>query len=99
MNANEASANKFYNITGNGSTTLDGKLVLIRVVVNTKGGSSNTATVYADAYPTPEYKIGKIDTTASVTSIEYGIPCLTGIHIVTATGTAADLTVVYKETA
>lgn len=99
MNANEASANKYYNITANTTTTLTGKLVLIRVVINKKGASSNTATIYADAYATPEYKIGQIDTTANVGSIEYGIPCLTGIHIVTATGTAGDITIIYKETA
>lgn len=104
MNPNEASANKTYNITTNGITQIPvpanpvGKLVLVRVIVNTKGASSNTATIY-DSASTEENKKGKIDTTASVGAIECGYPIFNGLRIVTETGTAPDLTVVYKEIA
>jgi hypothetical protein len=102
MNPNETSANKTYNITTNGNTVITGhKLVLIRIVVNKKGASSNTATIYNSTQAQgadPSKKIGTIDTTDRVGSIEYGIPMLNGIFIVTATGTAPDLSVVYKET-
>ena len=106
MNPNEASANKTYNITANGTTFIPipanpaGKLVLVRLVINTKGGSSNTATIY-DSNETiganAEKRKGILDTTANVGSIEYGFPCFNGIYIVVATGTAPDITVVYAE--
>lgn len=97
MNPNEASANKTYNITGNTTTQLTGKLVLIAIVINTKGSGSNTAEIY-NSGSTTENKIGKLDTTANVGRIEYDIPMLNGIRIVTSTGTAGDLTVIYAET-
>lgn len=95
MNPLDASANQHYNVTTLGDTTLTGKLVLVRIVVNKKGASSNTATVYDGS--DSDVKIGIIDTTDRVGSIEYGLPCLTGIKISVATGTAPDLTVVYRE--
>lgn len=107
MNPNEASANKTYNITTNGTTFIPlpanpaGKLVLVRIVVNTKGASSNTATIY-DSNETlgtaPELRKGALDTVNTLGSVEYGFPMYNGIYIVVATGTAADMTVVYKET-
>ena len=100
MNPNEASANKWKNITTNGLTSTPGKLVLIAIVVNTKGGSSNTAKIYDDASgdESPERLIATIDTTASVGRIEYGLPMYRGINIRMATGTAANLTLIYSET-
>lgn len=107
MNPNESSANKRINITTNGTTVLpvpsnpSRKFVLIRIVINAKGASSNTATIY-DSNETiganNEQLIGKIDTTANIATLEYGLPLYNGIYIVTATGTAPDLTVVYAET-
>jgi len=107
MNPNEASANKTYNVNAIGTVVIplpanpSGKLILVRVIVNTKGGSSNTATIY-DSNETlganTSYLKGKIDTTANVGSIECGYPMFNGIYIVIATGTAADLTIVYKQT-
>lgn len=107
MNPNEASANKTYNIKTNGTTFIPvpanptGKLVLVRLVVNKKGASSNTATIY-DSNETiganDEQKKGTVDTTDKVTSLEYGFPMYNGIYIVVATGTAPDITVVYRET-
>lgn len=103
MNPNEASANKTYNITTNGITQIPvpanprRKLVLIALVVNTKGASSNTAIIY-DSATTEENKIGTIDTVNTFGRIEYGIPIYNGLRIVTATGTAPDITVIYSET-
>lgn len=107
MNPNEASGNKTYNITANGTTFIPvpanpaGKLVLVRLVVNTAGASSNTATIY-DSNETigenPDNRKGTLDTTTGVGAIDYGFPIFNGIYIVLATGTAADITVVYAET-
>ena len=107
MNPHEASANKTYNITQNGTTFIPlpanpaGKLVLVRIIVNTKGASSNTAAIY-DSNETiganNERKKGTLDTVNTIGSIEYGLPMFNGIYIVVATGTAADMTVVYAET-
>lgn len=91
--------NKSYNITGNGVTTLNGRLLLVSLIIGTKGASSNTITVYNDSEATPEKKIGKFDTTANPGVIELNIPCLNGIHLVTESGTAPDVTVVYQEMA
>lgn len=96
MNPNEASANKYKNITTNGDTLITGKIVLIRIIVNTKGASSNTATLY-DGLDSSD-KVGIIDTTVTERVIEYGIPFLSGLKITTATGTAPNLTVVYADT-
>ena len=100
MNPNEASANKSQNITTNGLTSISGKFVLIAIVINTKGGSSNTAKIYDDVNgeETPEKLKATIDTTANVQRLDYGIPMFEGINIRTATGTPADLTVIYSET-
>src|SRR3990167_2722736 len=100
MNPQEASANKSKNITTNGLTSITGKLVLIAIVINTKGASSNTAKIYDDANgeETPEKLKGTIDTTDRVGRIEYGLPMYEGINIRTATGTPADITVIYAET-
>ena len=100
MNPNEASANKSRNITNNGLTSITGKFVFIAIVINTKGGSSNTIKIYDDVNgeETPENLKATIDTTEAAKRLDYGIPMLKGINIRTATGTAADLTVIYAET-
>lgn len=101
MNPNLSSANKSINITTNGTTVLPGKLVLIAVVVNTKGASSSVATIYdsnATIGANAQYKKATIDTVNTVGRLDYGIPMYNGIYIVTATGTAPDLTVIYADT-
>ena|SRR3990167_521843 len=99
-NPNESSANKSRNITTNGLTSISGKLILIAIVINTKGASSNTAKIYDDVYgeETPEKLKATIDTTDRVGRIDYGIPMYEGINIRTATGTASNITVIYAET-
>lgn len=102
-------ADKFYNITNNGETIIPivknpatRKFCLVRVVINTKGASSNVATIYdsnATIGKNPENRIGTIDTTAQVGDIDYGLILHNGIFVDMHTGTAADITLVYKETA
>ena len=100
MNPQEASANKSKNITTNGLTSTPGKSVLVAVVVNTKGSSSNVARIYDDVTgeETPAQLVATIDTTDRVGRIEYGIIMYRGINVRTITGTAADLTLIYAET-
>lgn len=93
------SANKSYNITTNGLTTLPGRWIFEAIVINTAGASSNTATLYDDVEgeETPEKRKATIDTTSAIGRLDYGLPMFDGINIRTATGTAPDLTVIYKE--
>ena len=74
---------------------------MVRIIVNKKGASSNIATIYDSTEAigaNSERRKGSIDTTDRVGSIEYGFPVFDGIYIVTATGTAPDLTIVYAQT-
>jgi hypothetical protein len=96
MNKTDYNSNLSLNLKANGDTVIAGKYDLIAVVINTKGGSSNTLKIYDNTAGTDGIR-ASIDTTASVGRLEYGIPFLDGIHIVIATGTAPDITVIYRE--
>jgi hypothetical protein len=109
MNPNLTSANKWFNLRTMGTTTIPlpanprGKLILISLIVNTKGGSSNTLTIYdSDVVigANDEQKIATIDTTdiALIGRLQYNLPMYNGIYLVLATGTAPDITVIYAET-
>lgn len=97
MNPNEASANLTRNITNNTTTKISGKFVLLAIVINTKGASSNIAKIY-DSVNSDERLQGTLDTTVEIGRIEYNVPMLNGIRIVTEVGTPADLTLIYAET-
>lgn len=102
MQAIDYSGNKSYNITTNGTTSLPGSFVLIAIVVNTKGASSNNAKIYDNdsteaGTGDPDDLKGTLDTVNTLGRVEYGIPMYKGIYIVLASGTAADLTVVYRD--
>lgn len=102
MNPNQLSSIKSFNITGNGTVALTGnKLVLIALVINTKGGSSNTVKIY-DSNETlganADLKKGTLDTASSLGRFDYGIPCFNGIYLVVGGGTTPDITVIYAET-
>src|SRR3954464_7748279 len=90
-----AKINTPLNIAGNGTTVVS--LVpcrLIAIIVNKPGATANTATVY-DNTAGSGTKIATIDTTAAgLGMLGYDCNCLTGLTIVTATGTAADITVI-----
>ena len=96
MNPLDSSANEFTSIISSGTTTISGKIVLVRVIVNKKGATSNVATLNRLNSPEGKTTIGIIDTTDRVGSIEYGLPCNNGLEIITATGTQADLTIVTR---
>ena len=107
MNPNEASANKTFNITTNGTTIIPvpsnptQKWVLISVIVMTKGGSGHTAQIFdsnATLGANTDYKKGTLDTVNTLGNVPMQFPMYNGIYIVTGGGTAADLTVVYKTT-
>lgn len=69
---------------------------LNRVVVNKAGAAANTATIYDGDVATGDV-VAVIDTTVAGTK-EFGKLLLSkGLSVVTATGTAGDLTVVYDE--
>lgn len=98
-------ADKFLNITTLTTTiipNLGNKWCLEKIIFNKKGASSNTLTIY-DSNDTlkddPSLKIGTIDTTDKIDSLEYELILKNGFYAVTATGTAADITVILREIA
>jgi hypothetical protein len=69
--------------------------ILRGIVINTKGASGNTATIYQDKACT--MKMAVIDTTSTLGYFPYeALSNGSGFCIVTATGTAADITVIYS---
>lgn len=88
--------NDFANINTNTTTTVkSGAGVLKRIVVNKMGTSSNTCTIYDNTSGTGTI-IATIDPVHTQMVFEYDVVFNTGLTIVTATGTAADLTIVYQ---
>ena len=87
----------FSHITTNTTTTVkSGAGVLRRIVINTKGSGANTLTIYNNTSGSGTI-IGIIDTVTGVRGhFEYGVSFSTGLTIVTANGTAADVTVIYE---
>ena len=93
---NKFNTNSFSNINTNTTTTVkSGAGVLKRIVVNKVGASSNTCTIYDNTTATGTI-IGTIDPVHTQMVFEYDVVFNTGLTIVTATGTAADLTIVYQ---
>lgn len=87
--------NSYSNITSNTTTLVkSGAGVLRSIIINTAGSSSNVATLY-DNTAGSGTKIATIDTTARGV-LTYDIAFSTGLTIVTATGSAADITVSYS---
>ena len=88
--------NNYENINTNTTTTVkSGSGVLKRIVVNKVGASSNTCTIYDNTSGTGTI-IATIDPVHTQMVFEYDVVFNTGLTIVTATGTAADLTIVYQ---
>lgn len=85
----------FNHISTNTTTIVkSGSGILNSITINTAGAALNTATVYDNTAGSGTI-IAIIDTTSKV-SLQYNIAFTTGLTIVTATGTAADITVSYK---
>ena len=92
----EEAGRSYSNITTNATTTVkSGAGFLHTLCINTKGASANTATVYDNTTATGT-KIATLDTTGSVGCLTYDVAFATGLTIVTATGTAPDLTASYR---
>jgi len=77
------------------TTAKSGAGVLHAITINTKGASSNTITVYDNTAGSGTV-MAVIDSTASVGTLIYDASFATGLTVVTATGTAPDITVTYR---
>lgn len=86
----------FSNISTLGTTTVkSGAGILRRIVINTKGSGSNILTVYDNTAGSGTI-IATIDTSDKISNIEYGLSFSVGLTIVNATGTSANVTVIYE---
>ena len=107
MNISDLSAVKTYNLKTLGDTILvppvesHKKLVLLGIVINTKGASSNVIKIY-DSNESIGKDIsrlkGTLDTVTTIGKFEYGFPCFDGIYLACEAGTAPDATILYAET-
>ncbi len=89
-------SSSFSNITTTGTTTIkSGAGIFRRLVINTKGVSSNTFTIYDNTAGSGTV-IATVDTVNSTGSLEYGLAFSTGLTIVSAAGTSANATVIYE---
>ena len=93
MSATAILGHKYTYIATNATTVVkSGSGVLHGITFNKKGASSNVATVYDNTAGSGTV-IALIDTTDKIGTLVYDIAFTTGLTIVTATGTAADMTV------
>lgn len=92
-----ADANIYQNVAAGTATTTvkSAPGILVAIVINTKGASSNTLTVY-DNTAGSGTKIATIDTVNVTGAIRFDVAFRTGLTLVSATGTGADYTVVYQ---
>ena len=85
----------YSHINSNGTVTVkSGAGWLHTITINTKGATGNTATVYDNTSGSGTV-IAVIDTTAQIQTLLFDALFTTGLTVVTASGTAADLTVSY----
>ena len=91
------SASSYAHLNSTGTTTIkSGAGILRRVVINTKGSASNTFTVYDNTSGSGTV-IAAIDTVNGASGhFEYNVAFSTGLTVVDATGTSADITVIYE---
>lgn len=103
MNTNFLGNNKAYNITQNGTIVLPTtKGVLVALVINSKGGASNTVKIYdsnAALGASDPLKRATLDTATSLGRFDYGFPLVNGLYLVVGGGTTPDITVIYSEIA
>jgi hypothetical protein len=87
-----AGAYEHTNINSAGTTTIKkGPGVLRSVTINTKGGAGHTATLF-DGLDAGGKKMAAIDATSQITLV-YDVAFKTGLTLVTAGGSAADITI------
>ncbi len=89
--------NNATHISSNATTAIVGvPCELMSVVINTKGITGNTLTLYDNATAASGTVIATIDTTVNVGDIQYGILVKNGITAIMQTGTAADVTICWR---
>ena len=89
-------SSSYLHLSANGTTTVkSGAGVLRRIVINTRGGITNTLTIYNNTTATGTV-IGVIDTNAAGGEFGYGLAFTTGLTVVLAGGFAADITIIYE---
>ena len=93
----KTSASSYAHLNSTGTTTIkSGAGILRRVVINTRGGITNTLTIYDNTSGSGTV-IAAIDTVNGVSgNFEYNVAFSTGLTVVNATGTSADITVIYE---
>jgi hypothetical protein len=85
----------YSHLNANGTTTVkSGAGWLHTITVNIKGSSGNTITVYDNTGGSGTV-IAVIDPTVQLVTLEFDIAFNTGLTLVVATGTSADITVSY----
>jgi len=86
----------YAHISTNATTVVDNRPgVLGTICVNTKGASANVLAVYDNASAASGTVIATLDTT-SLGCYTYNVTAKLGITVLTATGTAADVTVAWR---
>lgn len=68
---------------------------LKRVVINSKGATANTLTLYDNAATATGNVLGVIDTTANVGFLEFECGINNGLVAVLAVGTSADVSIIF----
>lgn len=90
------SSNSYARITTNTTTTVkSGAGTLASITIGTSGASANTITIY-DSLAGSGTVISLVNGTMSPGTLAYNVAFGTGLTIVTATGTCADITVGYR---
>jgi hypothetical protein len=85
----------YSHLNGNGTATLrSGAGWLHTITINIKGAAGNTVTVYDNTNASGTI-IAVIDPTQNLVTLEFDAAFQTGLTIVLASGTAADITVSY----
>jgi hypothetical protein len=86
----------YLHLNANGTTTAkSGAGVLRRIIINTRGGIVNTLTIYDNTAATGAV-IGAVDTVNAGGAFDYELDFTTGLTVVLAGGTAADITIIYE---
>jgi len=89
-------SSSYLHLNANGTTTVkSGAGVLRRIVINTRGGIVNTLTIYDNTTATGAV-IGAVDTVNAGGAFNYELDFTTGLTVVLAGGTAADITIIYE---
>lgn len=89
--------NNYSHISTLATTVVKNKPGLVSAVcINTKGATGNVLTIYDNASAASGTVIAVIDTTSAVGCQVLNVATVNGIVVLTATGTAADVTVAWR---